>query len=85
MTASFYKQFFRRHHEILVVGVAIVLVALFVTISRGMWASPYNLASVLQVTATLGIMALAERTLIEAEGALSDEELEKLKSLGYVN
>ena len=64
MTASSYKQFFRRHHEILVVGVAIVLVALFVTISRGMWASPYNLASVLQVTATLGIMALAESLVI---------------------
>jgi simple sugar transport system permease protein/ribose transport system permease protein len=64
MTASSYKQFFRQHHEILVVGVAIVLVALFVTISRGMWASPYNLASVLQVTATLGIMALAESLVI---------------------
>ncbi|MGD9363603.1 MAG: ABC transporter permease, partial [Desulfobacterales bacterium] len=64
MTASSYKQFFRLHHEILVVGVAIVLVALFVTISRGLWASPYNLASVLQVTATLGIMALAESLVI---------------------
>ena len=64
MTVSSYKQFFRQHHEILVVGVAIVLVALFVIISRGLWASPYNFASVLQVTATLGIMALAESLVI---------------------
>ena len=64
MTVSSSKQFFRLHPEILVVSVAAILVALFVTISRGLWASPYNLASVFQVTATLGIMALGEALVI---------------------
>ncbi len=64
MQVSSYKQFLRAHHEILVVGIALVLVLLFVAISGGVWASPYNLASVLQVTATLGIMALGEALVI---------------------
>ena len=64
MTALSYKKFLRLHSETLVVGVAIVLVAIFVAISRGLWASPYNLASVLQVVATLGIMALGEALVI---------------------
>jgi simple sugar transport system ATP-binding protein len=37
---------------------------LFVAISKGVWANSYNLASVLQVTATLGIMALGEALVI---------------------
>ena len=64
MQVSSYKQFLRAHHEVLVVGIAVIFVLLFIGISGGVWASPYNLASVLQVTATLGIMALGEAMVI---------------------
>lgn len=64
MQVSSYKQFLRANHEVLVVGIALVLVLLFVAISGGVWASPYNLASILQITATLGIMALGEALVI---------------------
>lgn len=46
------------------VGIALIFVFLFVVISGGVWVSPYNLTSVLQVTATLGIMALGEALVI---------------------
>jgi simple sugar transport system permease protein/ribose transport system permease protein len=62
--ASSYKRFLRHHQETVVVGLAILLVTVFVTVSRGLWASPYNLASVLQVTATLGILSLGEALVI---------------------
>jgi ribose transport system permease protein len=64
MHASSFKKFLQARHEVLVVGIALVLVLLFVAISGGVWASPYNLASVLQVTATLGLMALGEALVI---------------------
>lgn len=64
MQVSSCKQLFRAHQEVLPVGIAIVFVLVFVAFSGGVWASPYNLASVLQVTATLGIMALGEALVI---------------------
>lgn len=48
------------------VGIALIFVFLFVVISGGVWVSPYNLTSVLQVTATLGIMALGEALVISS-------------------
>ena len=83
MTASSYKQFFRLHREVLVIGVAIVLVALFVIISRGLWASPYNLASVLQVTATLGISNLTDEEPAKVGWGLPNQRGNRVVGAGY--
>jgi simple sugar transport system permease protein/ribose transport system permease protein len=41
-----------------IILIAIALVAIFAATSGGRWANFYNIASILQVTATLGLMAL---------------------------
>lgn len=48
----------RRHPELGIVLVAVVLVAIFAATSEGRWVNLYNLGSLLQVTATLGLTAL---------------------------
>ncbi len=47
-----------RHPEFGVLIVAVLLVLVFGVTSGGVWMTPYNLGSVLQMTATLGIMAM---------------------------
>ncbi len=48
------------------VGIAVVLITLFVIVSRGLWATPYNVVSILQVMATLGLMACGEALVISS-------------------
>jgi ribose transport system permease protein len=48
----------RARPEFGVIAIAVLLVIVFSATSGGIWISAYNLTSVLQVTATLGIMAL---------------------------
>ena len=52
------KPLVRRHAEIGIFLVAALLVIWFAASSDGRWANFYNLASVLQVTATLGLISL---------------------------
>ncbi len=53
-----FRGFVRRHAELSIVLIAIALIAAFAATSGGRWANFYNIASILQVTATLGLMAL---------------------------
>ncbi len=55
-----------RHPELGVLIVAVLLVFLFSVSSGGIWLTPYNLASVVQMTATLGIMAFGVALVIGA-------------------
>lgn len=47
-----------RHTEIGIFLIAIVLLIVFSATSEGKWANVYNIATILQVTATLGLMTL---------------------------
>lgn len=58
MALAALKPLVRRHAEIGIVLIAALLVLWFAASSDGRWANFYNLASVLQVTATLGLMSL---------------------------
>lgn len=58
MAVAALKPVVRRHAEIGIVLIAILLVAVFAGTSDGRWANFYNIASILQVTATLGLMSL---------------------------
>ena len=52
------KPLVRRHAEIGILLIAVVLVVVFSTTSNGNWANAYNIGTILQVTATLGLMSL---------------------------
>lgn len=58
MGLSALKPLVRRHAEIGIILIAVLLVVWFAASSDGRWANFYNIASVLQVTATLGLMSL---------------------------
>ncbi|MCX8996063.1 ABC transporter permease [Rhizobiaceae bacterium BDR2-2] len=52
------KPLVRRHTEIGIFLIAVALVFLFSATSDGKWANVYNIGTILQVTATLGLMTL---------------------------
>ncbi|WP_181423434.1 ABC transporter permease [Halomonas heilongjiangensis] len=52
------RQLVRQHSEIGIILIAILLVMFFSTTSFDRWATAYNLASIAQITATLGLLAL---------------------------
>ena len=52
------KPLVRRHAEIGIFLIAIVLVIFFTATSEGKWANFFNIGTILQVTATLGLMSL---------------------------
>lgn len=52
------KPFVRRHAEVGIFLVAVLLIVLFSATSEGRWNNAYNIGTILQVTATLGLMAL---------------------------
>jgi hypothetical protein len=58
MTLSAAKPLIRRHAEIGIFLIGAVLIVLFATTSDGRWANLYNIGTILQVTATLGLMSL---------------------------
>jgi simple sugar transport system permease protein/ribose transport system permease protein len=52
------KPVIRRHSEIGIFLIAVLLVVFFVATSEGRWNNAYNISTILQVTATLGLMTL---------------------------
>lgn len=58
MSAAALRRAVRQRADLGIVVIAILLIAVFATTSDGRWANFYNIASILQVTATLGLMAL---------------------------
>lgn len=52
------KPIIRRHSEIGIFLIAILLVLFFVATSEGRWNNAYNISTILQVTATLGLVTL---------------------------
>jgi ribose/xylose/arabinose/galactoside ABC-type transport system permease subunit len=58
MAFSAAKPLIRRHTELGIFLIGMVLIVLFATTSDGKWANLFNLATILQVTATLGLMSL---------------------------
>jgi ribose transport system permease protein len=58
MAGRSYKQMVARHGEVGIFIIAIAAVAFFSLTSGGKWANAYNIGTILQVTATLGLMSL---------------------------
>jgi simple sugar transport system permease protein/ribose transport system permease protein len=58
MAMSAAKPLIRRHAEIGIFLIGAVLVILFASTSDGRWANLYNIGTIIQVTATLGLMSL---------------------------
>lgn len=58
MSATTYKLFVARHSEIGILVIAVAAVAFFSLSSGGKWANAYNIGTILQVTATLGLLSL---------------------------
>jgi len=58
MLKSEIKRLVRRHTEIGILFISLCLVLLFTLTSEGRWANAYNIGTILQVTATLGLMTL---------------------------
>lgn len=52
------KPIVRKHAEVGILLIAVLLVAAFAVTSEGVWANMYNIATILQVTATLGLMSM---------------------------
>ena len=52
------KHVVRRHAEVGIFLIALLLVAFFAASSEGKWGNIYNIATILQVTATLGLVSL---------------------------
>lgn len=52
------RRFIGRHSEIGIVLIAILLVVLFSSTSSGRWANLYNFNTILQITATLGLISI---------------------------
>lgn len=58
MALAVLKPVVRRHAEIGIFLIAVLLVGFFAASSDGRWANAYNIATILQVTATLGLMSI---------------------------
>ncbi|WP_159592526.1 ABC transporter permease [Chelativorans xinjiangense] len=58
MSLAALKPIIRKHSEIGIFLVAVFLVLFFVATSEGRWNNAYNISTILQVTATLGLMTL---------------------------
>ncbi|AUX76269.1 ABC transporter permease [Sinorhizobium fredii] len=58
MTLSAAKPLIRRHADIGIFLIGAILVVIFAATSDGKWANLYNIGTILQVTATLGLMSL---------------------------
>lgn len=58
MRATSFKQVFARNGEISIFAIAVVAVAFFSLTSGGKWANSFNIGTILQVTATLGLISL---------------------------
>ena len=58
MNAPGLRAFVGRYAELGIILIAVVLILVFASTSEGRWANAYNIASILQVTATLGLMAM---------------------------
>ncbi|MCA1493473.1 ABC transporter permease [Ensifer sp. NBAIM29] len=58
MALSAAKPLIRRHAEIGIFLIGAILIAAFAASSEGRWANLYNVGTILQVTATLGLMTL---------------------------
>ncbi|MGV1834732.1 ABC transporter permease [Rhizobium rhizogenes] len=58
MALSAAKPLIRRHTELGIFLIGLVLVVIFSATSDGNWANLYNIGTILQVTATLGLMSL---------------------------
>ncbi|WP_417280281.1 ABC transporter permease [Celeribacter sp.] len=58
MALSSTKTLVRKHTEVGIFLIAALLVFLFASTSGGKWANAYNIGTILQVTATLGLMSL---------------------------
>lgn len=58
MSLSTLKSITRKHSEIGILLIAVLLVLFFVATSEGRWNNSYNISTILQVTATLGLMTL---------------------------
>ncbi|NTF79431.1 ABC transporter permease [Rhizobium rhizogenes] len=58
MALSAAKPLIRRHTELGIFLIGLVLVVIFAATSDGNWANLYNIGTILQVTATLGLMSL---------------------------
>lgn len=58
MVLSAAKPLIRRHTELGIFLIGAVLIVLFAATSDGRWANLFNFATILQVTATLGLMSL---------------------------
>lgn len=58
MAVAAAKKLVSRHAEIGIFLIAALLIIFFATTSDGRWANAYNIGTILQVTATLGLMSL---------------------------
>jgi ribose transport system permease protein len=58
MAAANLKHLVRRHAELGIILIAVLLVVVFSVTSSGVWANFYNIATIVQVTATLGLMTM---------------------------
>ncbi|WP_240200275.1 MULTISPECIES: ABC transporter permease [Paracoccus] len=58
MAVAGFKRIIRQHTEIGIFLIALLLVIFFASSSDGRWANLYNIATIVQVTATLGLMTL---------------------------
>jgi len=58
VNAATLRRAVRRRADLGIIVITILLVVIFATTSEGRWANFYNIGSILQVTATLGLMAL---------------------------
>lgn len=58
MALSSAKSLIRRHAELGIFLIGAVLIVIFASTSDGKWANLYNIGTILQVTATLGLMSL---------------------------
>lgn len=58
MALSAAKPLIRRHAELGIFLIGILLIAVFAATSDGRWANLYNIGTIMQVTATLGLMSL---------------------------
>lgn len=66
MALAAIKPIVRRHAEIGIVLIAVLLIVVFALSSEGRWANAYNIGTILQVTATLGLMTLGVALVIAA-------------------
>lgn len=58
MIAAAFKPLVRKHSEIGIFLIAVLLIIFFVATSEGRWNNSYNISTILQITATLGLMTL---------------------------